>query len=246
MTDTWLFIDFDNTLMGTEQYAVPSLIDRFNELYEKQIDHLLTLNEFKTHFHGQARETLCENLSKHFKIEVDYKTLYHQREWRIMEHLKQLPNGVEMAPGALDVLTQLHQQGIKLALVSNNPIQRALTAMRFAKNKQGAQLAALFKTNFFEAGEIQKPKPDVYLNAMNQVDADVENSFAIEDSITGATAAIKAGLRTFGYTGLSEEPEQLKAKLLSLGCINVFHSWDEFPAVLQSIQNKKKVKTSIN
>ncbi len=246
MADTWLFIDFDNTLMGTEQYTVPSLIARFNEIYENQIDHLLTLDEFKTHFHGQARETLCENLSKHFKIDVDFKTLYHQREWRIMEHLKQLPYGVEMAPGALDVLTQLNQQGIKLALVSNNPIQRALTAMRFARNNQGDRLASLFKTYFFEAGEIQKPKPDVYLNAMSQVTADVGNSFAIEDSITGATSAIKAGLRTFGYTGFSDEPELLKSKLLSLGCINVFHSWEEFPAMLQSMRDKKKAKISIN
>ena len=60
MTTPWLFLDFDNTLMGTEQYALPSLIERFNRLYQHELDHLLTLQEFKAHFHGQSRETLCQ------------------------------------------------------------------------------------------------------------------------------------------------------------------------------------------
>ncbi|MFI4937038.1 MAG: HAD family hydrolase [Candidatus Berkiellales bacterium] len=245
MTGTWLFIDFDNTLMATEQTAVPSLIARFNELYQKQIDHALTFEEFKIHFHGQARETLCENLSRHFKIKVEYRILYDQREWRIMQHLQQLPDGIEMAPHAIDTLQQLTQQGVNIALVSNNPIQRAFAAMRFARDKQGDHLAALFKTNFFEAGDIQKPKPDVYLHAIEQVNAHLENSFAIEDSITGATSATSAGLKTFGFTGFSDHPEELKSKLLGLGCIDVFHSWEEFPALLASKLNVKRRKVSI-
>jgi len=56
----WLFLDFDNTLMATEQYAVPSLIARFNDIYAKEIGRELTLEEFKQNFHGQARENLCK------------------------------------------------------------------------------------------------------------------------------------------------------------------------------------------
>jgi hypothetical protein len=71
MTETWLLLDFDNCQMATEHLALPSLIKRFNELYGSQIDSDLTYKEFKRHFLGQARESLCINLSKHFGIEVD-------------------------------------------------------------------------------------------------------------------------------------------------------------------------------
>ncbi|MGD9591191.1 MAG: HAD family hydrolase [Candidatus Berkiella sp.] len=245
MLNTFLFIDFDNTLMATEQYAVPSLIARFNALYQHFLPKPLTYEEFKKHFHGQARETLCKNLSSHFNIDVDYKALYEKREWRIMQHYQQLPQGVEMAPYALETLQHFSEQGATLALVSNNPIQRALTAMRFAQNKQGDKLASLFKTNFFEAGDVQKPNPDVYLQAMQQVGATPENSFAFEDSITGATAAIKAGLKTFGYTGFADNPESLKEKLLATGCVAVFHSWEAVPELIAQFKPHKKAVLSI-
>lgn len=231
MKKSWLFLDFDNTLMGTEQFGVPTLIQRFNELYGHLISQPLTLAEFKQHFHGQARETLCENLSKHFNIQVDYPTLYDAREWRMMQYLQALPEGVPMAPHLIQALSHLVSQDTILSFVSNNPIQRAMTAMRFAANGQGDILAHFFNTRFFEAGEAQKPKPDVYLRAMAQVAADPKKSFAVEDSISGAAAAVNAGLNTFGFTGFADSPQDMKKKLLEKGCIDVFYDWQEFPSL---------------
>ncbi len=228
MRKTWLFLDFDNTLMATEQYAVPTLIARFNELYAKAIGKELTFTEFKNHFHGQARETLCDNLSKYFNVNVDYVKLYDSREWRIMQHLQQLPEGVPMAPQLIEILNSLVAKNVVLALVSNNPIQRALAAMRYAANGQGEALAKLFGTRFFEAGEVQKPKPEVYLRAQAQLKADPEYSFAVEDSLTGASSAIAAHLKTFAFTGFADDPETSRKKLLEKGCIAAFHHWEEF------------------
>lgn len=228
MNNVWLFLDFDNTLMGTEQFAVPSLIERFNILYGSKIDTLLTFDYFKQHFHGQAREILCKNLSQHFNIAVDYPTLYESREWRIMQYLQQLPTKVPMAPKLIEVLTELKNKGMNLALVSNNPIQRALAAMRYAENGQGETLATLFGTCFFEADTIQKPHPQVYLRAMAQVEANPKTSFAVEDSITGTKAAVAAGLTTFGFTGFADNPEEQAVKLMDHGCVATFNHWDEF------------------
>lgn len=232
MKKKWLFLDFDNTLMATEQFAVPSLIAQFNALYENQIEHPLTYDEFKRHFHGQARESLCENLSRHFQIDVKFSQLYDQREWRIMQHLQSLPEGVPMAEHLIETLNHLESQAMSFALVSNNPIQRALAAMRYANNQKGNELARFFGTHFFEAGEVQKPKPDVYLRALQQVSASPGSSYAVEDSLTGATAAIKAGLTTFGFTGFADDPNEMKNKLLEVGCEATFHSWREFPGLL--------------
>jgi len=237
MHTCWLFLDFDNTLMATEQYAVPSLIARFNALYAKQIGKELTLPEFKQYFHGQAREVLCHNLSQHFAIEVDYSTLYDSRESRIMQHLKSIPEGIAMAPHLIETLTQLRKRGALLSLVSNNPIQRALCAMRYATNQQGDDLAGLFGTRYFEAGEVQKPKPDVYLRAIEQVGASPEKSFAVEDSITGAKAALAAGLVTFAFTGFADNKVEAAQKLIEVGCQEAFTDWRELPAKLEAFLN---------
>lgn len=230
MTPTWLLLDFDNCQMATEHLAVPSLIKRFNELYATQIKHELTFEEFKQHFHGQARETLCANLSKHFAIKVDYLTLYEAREWRMMQMLQ--TTKVEMADNLVETLEALQQQGYKFAFVSNNPIQRALAAMRYATNSQGDRLARIFGTAFFEAGDIQKPNPDVYLRAMEQLGTSAQNCFAVEDSPSGVSAAVGAGIITFGFLAFADEPQEMAKKLEEKGATTSFSHWQEFPALL--------------
>jgi HAD superfamily hydrolase (TIGR01509 family) len=226
----WLLLDFDNCQMATEHLAVPSLIERFNELYADKIDHLLTFQEFKEHFHGQARENLCANLSKHFSIYVDYPTLYDAREWRIMQQLQK--TGVEMATHLIDTLSILEHQGYKFAFVSNNSIQRALAAMRFATNGQGEKLARFFGTAFFEAGDVQKPKPDIYLRAMEQLGISPQICIAVEDSPTGASAAVSAGITTFGFLGFADDSQAMTSKLIEKGVTTFFHDWAELPALL--------------
>lgn len=231
---THLFIDFDNTMMATEHYAIPSLIARFNTLYGSQISQPLTIDIFATHFHGQAREILCANLSQYFSIQVDTAKLYQDREWEMMQALQKVPGGINMAPHLIEVLRTLYDEHkVRAALVSNNPIQRALTAMRFAANGQGDTLAALLGTRFFEAGDRQKPLPDVYLRAMAQTDAKIETSCAIEDSHAGAMAAHTAGLRVFGFTGFSTTPEETAKALRDAGCLDVFTDWKSLPEYLR-------------
>jgi len=230
---TFLFADFDNTLMATEQFALPSLIERFNALYEAQAGRALTLTEFKTHFHGQGRETLCSNLSKHFGIPVDYPALYDDREARMMAHLQAVKGGIPMAPHLIEKLTALKNAGATLSFVSNNPIQRAMAAMRFADNGRGDELAALFGTRWFEAGEKQKPLPDAYVRAMRQVGATPAQSIAVEDSVTGITAALAAGMTVYAFTGFNDDAAAASEKFLKMGCAGVFNDWRDFTPRLQ-------------
>ncbi len=104
--------------------------------------------------------------------------------------------GVEMADQLVETLEALQKVGFRFAFVSNNPIERGLAAMRYATNGKGDRLARFFGTAFFEAGDIQKPKPDVYLRAMEQLDVSPQMCIAVEDSATGASAAVSAGTDT--------------------------------------------------
>lgn len=227
----YLFLDFDNTLMRTEELVLPSFIERFNELYGNQIDHPLTLEEFKQHFHGQARTVLCENLSNHFGIQINEKVLYENRELVVEEHYGK--KGVEMADNLLPILDKLTSEGITLTCVTNSPLTRIFAAMRSATNKMGSKLAGFFGDRFFESGEIQKPKPHVYNHAMRKLGITSSYAIAVEDSVTGIQAAKGAGIKVFGYLGLAKNQDAERAKLSAAGATECFTDWKDFPALLE-------------
>lgn len=229
MSSRWIFCDFDNTLMGTEAMAMPSLIARFNEIYADKIPAPLSMDEFFKNFQGMARENLCLALGKHYGIHVDYEILFAGREESVTAYFRE--QGVPMAPNIIDAFKILAAHSARFGIVTNNMIQRCLSAMRFADNGQGEELAAFFGTHYFEAGNLQKPDPDVYLRAVNFSGADPHRSCAVEDSMTGAKAALAAGLKTFGYLGYAEHPERREKELLNLGVIACFKDWAEFPAL---------------
>jgi HAD superfamily hydrolase (TIGR01509 family) len=230
MNNKHLLIDFDNTMMATEAFALPSLCTRFNALY--RTPEPLTLELFQQQFHGLARQSLCAALSQYFGITVDGDALYADREWHVMQHLHSASSGIPMAPGLIETLASLRHAGILAALVSNNPVQRALAAMRYADNKRGDELVTLLGTRMFEAGDKQKPLPDPYMRALSQLDAKPETSWAVEDSVTGVTAARAAGLTVFGYTGFASNPEKARDALKAAGCAAVFATWPEIGAHL--------------
>nr|WP_243397285.1 HAD family phosphatase [Holospora curviuscula] len=95
-------------------------------------------------------------------------------------------------------------------------------------NGRGSELAQLFGTSFFESGTIPKPKPDVYLYAMHQLNATPQQCIAVEDSIPGASAAISAGIKTFGYTRFSSNPQNTEKALKALGVQECFNHWPHF------------------
>ena len=232
MAKPFIYVDFDNTLMATEHLVLPSLIERFNLLYEDIINTPLTLELFVQHFHGKARESLCQALSKYFSIQVDYEKLYENREMNVIYGLKKY--GVEMAPKVIEVLNILHQT-YQLALVTNSPLQRIFGAMRYATNGRGAELAACFGTNFFEASLHPKPDPWVYSNALSLLETSTTTALAIEDSVTGVKSATCAGLRTIGFLGFSDQPDHLEDSLMKNGALACFHTWEEILAFIHTL-----------
>ncbi|WP_129591977.1 HAD family hydrolase, partial [Holospora curviuscula] len=192
---SWIFLDFDNTLMGTECLTTASLVNRFNAIYGTYIKHPLTCQCFEVRFQGKTRQSLCESLSDYFNIYVDYEVLYESRAQDVVTAFRE--NLVEMAPDVIETLNEAHKY-YELALVTNSTLHQIFSAMRWASNGRGSELAQLFGTSFFESGTIPKPKPDVYLYAMHQLNATPQQCIAVEDSIPGASAAISAGIKTFG------------------------------------------------
>jgi HAD superfamily hydrolase (TIGR01509 family) len=78
-----------------------------------------------------------------------------------------------------------------------------------------AQLSAYFRcTVSSEEVPVGKPAPDVYLAACRILGVNAGSAVAIEDSDSGITSALEAGMRVIAVTGSSYPPSQaLRAKV---------------------------------
>jgi HAD superfamily hydrolase (TIGR01509 family) len=125
------------------------------------------------------------------------------RDAEIIEELNELvtaelENGVDPMVGARELIAALDDAGTPLGLVSNSPrlfIERALAIADleggFAAVVSGHEVAA------------PKPAPDPYLEACRLLGVEPgPEVVALEDSPTGVTAAVAAGLRVVGVPSL--------------------------------------------
>ena len=81
-------------------------------------------------------------------------------------------------------------------------------------------LAPLFEGRMFSLSHVKrsKPAPDVYLLAAQTMGVAPERCGVIEDSPTGITAGLAAGMTVFGYSAI--QPPQM---LLDAGAVAVFN-----------------------
>jgi len=90
-----------------------------------------------------------------------------------------------------------------------------------------------------------KPDPKIYLYACEQLGVKPEECVTVEDSKSGATAAMRAGIPTIGYVGVygieegKEKMEQM-AKVLKEQCnaAAIMYDWKDFPGLLNQIEAK--------
>ncbi len=94
-----------------------------------------------------------------------------------------------------------------------------------------AGLAERVGERIFSADMVARPKPapDVYLLAANTLGVAPERCLVIEDSATGASAALAAGMTVIGFTGAAHIPAGHAATLRQLGVAAVMEHMRELP-----------------
>ena len=129
---------------------------------------------------------------------------------------------VEPIPGIGAVLDRLDRQGIAYAIGSNGPHRK----MEITLARCG--LAARFAGRTYSREDVAAPKPapDVYLLAASQAGVAPQDCVVIEDSATGAQAAVAAGMAVFGFA--RETPRAKFEGLTEL----LFDDMGQLPALL--------------
>jgi HAD superfamily hydrolase (TIGR01509 family) len=97
--------------------------------------------------------------------------------------------------------------------------------------------SSLFEPNVFSAAEVAsgKPEPDIFLHAARSLGAEPENCLVVEDSAAGVTAARRANMAVFGFTGGAHaRGRDYGAGLLAAGAAVIFDDMRELPDLIEA------------
>ena len=103
--------------------------------------------------------------------------------------------------------------------------------------------ANLFEPNIFSAADVAsgKPEPDIFLHAARRLEADPESCLVIEDSAPGVTAARRANMTVFGFTGGAHARSAgYGAGLISAGAELVFDNMRELPGLIDGTATRSR------
>ncbi len=139
---------------------------------------------------GISREEANKFIKQHFGQDTDTDQL-QRRTYQLVENYLQRGGNIPFMPGAKDTVKLFYKRGLTLGLASSN-IRKWVD---FYLDKTG--LAKYFTAiTTCEDVEHLKPNPEVYLRAAAKLGADPTHCLVFEDSVAGATAGIRAGMRT--------------------------------------------------
>jgi HAD superfamily hydrolase (TIGR01509 family) len=94
-----------------------------------------------------------------------------------------------------------------------------------------AGLTGFFGDNIFSGMDVArgKPAPDLFLHAARTMGVAPDDCVVIEDSVTGVTAGVAAGMRVIGFTGASHTHAAHAGQLRQAGAAMVIDSMDALP-----------------
>jgi HAD superfamily hydrolase (TIGR01509 family) len=188
--------DMDGTLVDTEPYwiaAERALVEAHGGIWS----------------HQQAMQLVGQSLLHSAAVlqaagvRLEAREIVDTLSAQVIKHVR---NEVPWRPGARELLDELHQAGIRCALVtmSEGPLA-------------GVIVESLPKPyfEFLVTGDTVtngKPHPEAYLTAVERLRLDdpsltIDHCVALEDSIPGATAALASGVVTVGIPHQVPLPE---------------------------------------
>jgi HAD superfamily hydrolase (TIGR01509 family) len=126
-------------------------------------------------------------------------------------------------PGASEVIARVTNAGLKVCVASQGKLEKTRLSLGLTGLRALFPDTALFSAHSVPRG---KPHPDLFLHAASVMGVDPAACVVIEDTHSGVTAAVSAGMRVFGYAADSDE-----TALRDAGA-EIFRSLKELPGLL--------------
>lgn len=194
MTLKHVIFDCDGVLVDSEPLSM-----RADVMLLAQQGIKISEAEAHSRFVGTTFQAMLDMMTKQFG------TVFPQGLHRVKDAMvEQLYRSeLKIVPGIVDVLDALKARGMTISIGSNSPKKRVELAVGLVG------IADRFdRIVSYEDVAHGKPAPDIYLQAAKLAGTGIDECIVVEDSVTGVTAAVAAGIRTIGFTGTHAHPEQ--------------------------------------
>ena len=212
MPDVDLVIfDCDGVLVDSERLSV-----RIEAEVLASLGWPLTEAEIVDRFVGRSAAHMHQEVERHLGRSIDWATVFDDR-YREVFAQELLP-----VPGILDALDEIT---IPVCVASSGSHDK----MRFTLGRTG--LLGRFDGRIFSVDQVArgKPAPDVFLFAAARMGARPDRCAVVEDSVSGVTGALAAGMSVFAFAGGVTD-----GAALSIGNAVVFEEMAQLPALLRA------------
>ena len=189
-----LLFDLDGTLAETDSLHLPTWVDVL-EPYGVRVDEEF----YRQSISGRNTAEIIRDLLPELSDEEN-RSVGDAKEARFRERATEL----EPLPGLLGFVAWGRERGMSIVLVTNAPEENVESI-----------LLALELRDFFDAVvladevEAVKPDPAPYKAALEKLGISAEEALAFEDSVSGVSSSVAAGIPTVGITS-SQLPERLR------------------------------------
>jgi len=196
-------LDCDNTLVQSERFAFEACADLTNQVMEKHnLDARYTADSLLEDFVGHNFRGMLKGLQEKHNFKMDDAELEDFVEQELGAVTRKLSQKAVECPGVTDELNKLKEQGYPMSVVSTSAKSRVVASI------EKANIAHFFPPEHVYSAATSMPKPSskpdpaIYLYAAEQLGVKPAECVTVEDSKSGATAAMRAGIPCIGYVGI--------------------------------------------
>jgi HAD superfamily hydrolase (TIGR01509 family) len=188
-----LLFDLDGTLAETDSLHLPTWVDALQP-YGVEVDEEF----YRDRISGRSTAEIVRELLPDLTDEQG-RSIGEAKEASFRERVSEL----EPLPGLVDFVIQGRELGMRIALVTNAPEQNVETILLALKLRDFFDVVVL-------ADEVEavKPDPAPYRAALEKISVPAEVALAFEDSVSGISSSVAAGIPTVGIAS-SQDPEKL-------------------------------------
>ena len=175
-----VIFDFDGTIIDTET----PWFDIYRTVLKEDYDFDLSLVEF-VKIIGTTNETLYDFIDQSLESPMDRQLFKEKTHANYLQIKHDLP----LRDGFLDILHSIRNSDVQLALASSSNRD---WVVGFLDKYELTDYFPIIHTA--EDVEEVKPNPALYLKTLEALGVEADEAIAVEDSVNGSLAAIRAGI----------------------------------------------------